>query len=55
MHSRKLIKELEQASWPLQRTKGSHHIFRHPDHKLPLPEPRPKKDLPAGTASGLCG
>lgn len=53
MQSRELIKEFEQAGWKLERIKGSHHIFRHPDHKLPLPVPHPKKDLPAGTVRSI--
>ncbi|MBU1308191.1 MAG: type II toxin-antitoxin system HicA family toxin [Gammaproteobacteria bacterium] len=30
------------------RIKGSHHQFKHPEHKLPLTVPLPKKDLPIG-------
>ena len=46
--SRDLIKELEQAGWILDRVKGSHHQFKHPDHKLPVTVPHPKKDLGKG-------
>lgn len=46
--SRDLIKELEQAGWILDRVKGSHHQFKHPDHKLPVTIPHTKKDLGKG-------
>ena len=36
MKSKDLIKELEAAGWVLDRIKGSHHQFKHPDHKLPI-------------------
>lgn len=48
MKSSDLIKEVEKAGWVLVRIKGSHHQFRHPDHKLPLTIPHPKKDLGIG-------
>ncbi|MCW3171229.1 type II toxin-antitoxin system HicA family toxin [Shewanella subflava] len=48
MNSRDLIKQLEQAGWVQVRVKGSHHQFKHPDHKLPITVPHPKKDLPKG-------
>lgn len=48
MKSKDLIKELEKAGWILVRIKGSHHQFKHPDHKLPLTVPHPKKDLGKG-------
>ncbi|TRW49996.1 type II toxin-antitoxin system HicA family toxin [Aliidiomarina halalkaliphila] len=48
MKSKDLIKELEVAGWELDRVKGSHHIFRHPNCPLPIPVPHPKKDLGKG-------
>lgn len=53
MQSRELIKELEANGWTLIRIKGSHHIFRHPDKKLSIPVPHPKKDLPSGTVRAI--
>lgn len=53
MQSRELIKELEEAGWELQRINGSHHIFKHPDKKLSIPVPHPKKDLPIGTVRAI--
>jgi predicted RNA binding protein YcfA (HicA-like mRNA interferase family) len=48
MNSKQLIKELKASGWVLVRVKGSHHQFKHPDHKLPLTVPHPKKDLSLG-------
>ncbi|WP_413282437.1 type II toxin-antitoxin system HicA family toxin [Vibrio sp. MA40-2] len=53
MKSRDLIKLVEEAGWELVRVKGSHHQFRHPDHKLPLTIPHPKKDLGLGLVKAI--
>ncbi|WP_087019235.1 type II toxin-antitoxin system HicA family toxin [Thaumasiovibrio subtropicus] len=53
MKSRDLIKEVEAAGWVLVRVKGSHHQFKHPDHKLPLTIPHPKKDLGMGLVKAI--
>ena len=53
MQSRELIKELEEAGWVLDRVKGSHHQFKHPDHQLPLTVPHPKKDLGKGLVRAI--
>lgn len=46
--SRDLIKELKKAGWTLDRVKGSHHQFKHPDFNYPVTVPHPKKDLKIG-------
>ncbi|MEQ8906283.1 type II toxin-antitoxin system HicA family toxin [Ekhidna sp.] len=46
--SKKLIKLLEKEGFVLHRTKGSHHIFKHPNGTRAV-VPHPKKDLPKGT------
>jgi len=51
--SKELIKEVEKAGWQLVRVKGSHHQFKHPDHKLPLTIPHPKKDLGIGLVKAI--
>jgi len=51
--SKDLIKELELAGWVLVRIKGSHHQFKHPNHKLPLTVPHPKKDLKVGLVKAI--
>ncbi|MBW6509867.1 MAG: type II toxin-antitoxin system HicA family toxin [Desulfuromonadales bacterium] len=43
MNSKQLITELQTAGWVLVRVKGSHHQFKHPDHKLPLTVLHPRK------------
>ena len=53
MKSKDLIKEMEAAGWVLDRVKGSHHIFRHPDYPLPIPVPHPKKDLGKGLVRNI--
>jgi predicted RNA binding protein YcfA (HicA-like mRNA interferase family) len=49
MNSTDLISLLKKNGWSEVRCKGSHHQFKHPDHKMPLTVPHPKKDLPTGT------
>ncbi|WP_089709958.1 type II toxin-antitoxin system HicA family toxin [Halomonas daqiaonensis] len=49
MKSSDLIRELEAAGWVLDRVRGSHHVFKHPDRPGAIPVPHPKKDLPKGT------
>jgi len=51
--SRDLIKEVEAAGWELVRVKGSHHQFRHPNYKLPLTIPHPKKELGIGLVKAI--
>ncbi|WP_299311106.1 type II toxin-antitoxin system HicA family toxin [uncultured Halomonas sp.] len=43
------MKELEAAGWVLDRIRGSHHVFKHPERSGAIPVPHPKKDLPRGT------
>jgi len=46
---RKVIKILERKGFVLDRVKGSHHIYYHPDTKRRAIVPLHKKDLPTGT------
>jgi predicted RNA binding protein YcfA (HicA-like mRNA interferase family) len=48
MNSRNLIAALEAAGWVLRSTKGSHHVFRHPERAGILVVPHPRKDLGKG-------
>jgi predicted RNA binding protein YcfA (HicA-like mRNA interferase family) len=48
-----LIKLLEQDEWTLQRTKGSHHVFKHPVKPGHVVVPHPKKDLGAGLVRAI--
>jgi predicted RNA binding protein YcfA (HicA-like mRNA interferase family) len=48
--SHDIIATLKDAGFVLDRVKGSHHIFYHPQSKKRAVVPHPKKDLPFGTA-----
>lgn len=48
MKSADLIKELTALGWILSRSKGSHHIFTHPEKSGHLCVPHPRKDLGVG-------
>ena len=51
--SRRIIKRLEAEGWVLVKTSGSHHKFRHPDHKHHIVVAHPVKDMPTGTARSI--
>lgn len=51
--SAEIIKLLKAEGWVLDRTKGSHHIFKHPLRAGIVVVPHPKKDLPAGTVGSI--
>jgi predicted RNA binding protein YcfA (HicA-like mRNA interferase family) len=51
--SHEIIKILKDAGFVLDRVKGRHHIFLHPQNKKRAVVPHPKKDLPYGTASTI--
>jgi predicted RNA binding protein YcfA (HicA-like mRNA interferase family) len=48
--SKEIIDILKEAGFILDRVKGSHHIFIHPQNNKRAVVPHPKKDLPVGTA-----
>ncbi|WP_369018543.1 type II toxin-antitoxin system HicA family toxin [Thermatribacter velox] len=45
----KVIRILEKKGFVLDRVRGSHHIYYHPETKRRVTVPRHKKDLPKGT------
>ena len=45
----KIIKFIEKKGFVLDRIKGSHHIYIHPDTRQRVVIPVHKKDLPKGT------
>ena len=50
-----LCKALEKKGWVLKRTRGSHHIYVHPDHPdtiLPVPV-HGNRTLRRGTQRGI--
>ncbi|NVM54002.1 MAG: type II toxin-antitoxin system HicA family toxin [Candidatus Helarchaeota archaeon] len=46
---KKIIKILEKKGYILDRIKGSHHIYYHPESKKRVVVPVHKKELPKGT------
>jgi predicted RNA binding protein YcfA (HicA-like mRNA interferase family) len=53
MKSKDLIAQLMKAGWVLRGSKGSHHIFVHPEKSGHLSVPHPKKDLGLGLVKKL--
>jgi predicted RNA binding protein YcfA (HicA-like mRNA interferase family) len=53
MNSKELIKALEKDSWVLRGSKGSHHVFNHPQKAGHITAPHPKKDLGIGLIQKL--
>jgi predicted RNA binding protein YcfA (HicA-like mRNA interferase family) len=56
---RQAIRALERCGWQLDRSKGSHHVFRHAEQRHRIVVPMHARDLATGTlhqiieASGL--
>ena len=50
---RKIIKLLETHGFVLDRVKGSHHIYIHPENRRRVIVPLHKRDLPKGTAISI--
>jgi len=44
-----VIKVLQNKGFVLDRIRGSHHIYYHPDTRRRVVVPRHKRDLPQGT------
>jgi predicted RNA binding protein YcfA (HicA-like mRNA interferase family) len=53
MKSQELIALLKRNGWVLRGSKGSHHVFVHPQHAGHLSVPHPKKDLGIGLLQKL--
>ena len=53
MKSADLIRELKSAGWTLDRVRGSHHVFTHPQHGAHIVVPHPKKDLGPGLVAAI--
>jgi predicted RNA binding protein YcfA (HicA-like mRNA interferase family) len=48
-----IIRELKAAGWILDRVRGSHHVFRHPDRPGRVVVPHPKRDLGVGLVAAI--
>ncbi|MFC4292676.1 type II toxin-antitoxin system HicA family toxin [Sphingorhabdus arenilitoris] len=53
MKSVDLIRELQKAGWTLDRIRGSHHVFKHPERGGHVTVPHPKKDLGKGLIAAI--
>ena len=53
MQSAELIRALKSAGWRLDRVRGSHHVFKHPDRPGHLVVPHPKKALGKGLVAAI--
>jgi predicted RNA binding protein YcfA (HicA-like mRNA interferase family) len=53
MQSAELIRELRAAGWILDRVRGSHHVFKHPERAGLVVVPHPKKDLGKGLVAAI--
>jgi predicted RNA binding protein YcfA (HicA-like mRNA interferase family) len=50
---REAMRALERCGWQLDRVKGSHHVFRHPDHRHRVVVPVHARDLARGTLNAI--
>jgi len=53
VNPRKLIRVLEGEGWQLDRIKGSHHVFRHPESPNRVVVPVHRRDLAPGTLNTI--
>jgi predicted RNA binding protein YcfA (HicA-like mRNA interferase family) len=53
MTSADLIRALTANGWVLDRTRGSHHVFRHPMRPGIVVVPHPRKDLGKGLVAAI--
>jgi predicted RNA binding protein YcfA (HicA-like mRNA interferase family) len=53
MRSADLIRLLKSGGWKLDRVRGSHHVFKHPDRAGHLVVPHPKKALGKGLVAAI--
>lgn len=50
---RQAVRVLERCGWQLDRVKGSHQVFRHPDHRHRVVVPMHASDLARGTLHAI--
>lgn len=53
MTSAELIRRMKEAGWVLRGSKGSHHVYTHPQRGGHISVSHPKKDLGVGLAHKL--
>lgn len=52
---RQAISALERCGWQLDRTRGSHRVFRHPERSHRVVVPVHARDLAKGTLNHIIG
>lgn len=52
-NSREIIKRLKDDGWYLDRIRGDHHQFKHPEKKGLVTVPHPTKDIKPGTLRSI--
>ncbi|MCC6224675.1 MAG: type II toxin-antitoxin system HicA family toxin [Thermoleophilia bacterium] len=50
---RQAVRALERCGWRLDRVRGSHHVFRHPEHRHRVVVPIHAGDLARGTLTAI--
>jgi predicted RNA binding protein YcfA (HicA-like mRNA interferase family) len=53
MDSSAVIRLLRAVGWELDRVRGSHHVFKHPQRPGHVVVPHPKKDLGKGLVAAI--
>jgi predicted RNA binding protein YcfA (HicA-like mRNA interferase family) len=53
MKSDRLIHEIKKLGWVLNRVRGSHHVFTHPNKPGIVVIPHPKKELGVGLVAAI--
>ena len=53
MTSAALILEIKQLGWVLERVRGSHHVYKHPQRPGIVVVPHPKKELGTGLVAAI--
>ena len=53
MRSSALIRLLTDAGWQVDRIRGSHHVFKHPDRPGLIVVLHPKKQLGKGLVAAI--
>ena len=52
-NSRKLMQMLRRDGWMLDRVRGDHHTFKHPDKAELISITHPRKDIPVGLVRSI--
>jgi predicted RNA binding protein YcfA (HicA-like mRNA interferase family) len=53
LHGERIVRALERVGFKVARTRGSHHIMRHPDGRGTTVPVHPGRDVAKGTLRGI--